>query len=54
MITNPCGGIDEKGLKLRTDVDAKKVGGGLNVNRWTATSKKIVNHKIRATDIKNV
>lgn len=43
-----------KRIKLRTDVDAKKVGGGLNLNGPTSTSKKIINHKIRATDIKNV
>ena len=43
-----------KWIKLRTDVDAKKVGGGLNLNGPTSTSKKIINHKIRATDIKNV
>ena len=44
----------EKGLKLWMDVDAKKVGGGLNLNKWTSTRKKIVNHKLRATDIKDV
>ena len=54
VITNLCGGIDKKGLKLRTDVDAKKVGEELNLNGRTSTRKKIINHKIRATDIKNV
>ena len=54
MITNPSGGIDKKRLKLETDMGAKKVDGGLNLNRQTSTSKKIVNHKIRTTDIQNV
>ena len=28
VIRNPCWGFDKKGLKLRTDVDAKKVDKG--------------------------